>query len=100
MLISLLGCSIMYGKENPEWNTEKIRYFVELPGDAWADGSLLSLVKQNMVARPDATGHIPYTELCKHNECRPELSVLDPAEACALFQLAAKVTHTYSSRRG
>ena len=40
----------MYGKENPEWNTEKYRYYVELPGDAWADGSLMALVKQNMVA--------------------------------------------------
>ena len=71
----------MYGKENPEWGMEKIRYYVELPGDAWQDGSLMNLVKQNMVARPDATGHVPYTELMKHNETRPELVVLDPNQA-------------------
>ena len=95
--------SVMYGKENPEWNTEKIRYFVELPGDAWADGSLMALVKQNMVAHPDAQGRIPYTELCKHNECRPELAVLDPHEACApgpwvACGSAARVQDSHSCR--
>ena len=80
-LTRVQACSIMYGKENPEWGMEKVRYYVELPGDAWKDGSLMDLVKQNMVARPDASGRIPYTQLMKHNETRPELTVLDPNQA-------------------
>ena len=36
---------ILYGKENKEWNMEKFRYYIELPGDIWEDGYFMDLIK-------------------------------------------------------
>lgn len=38
--------------EKREWEQEKVRYYVELPADAWDDGSLLQLIKDHQPLRP------------------------------------------------
>ena len=33
--------SVMYVDQKPEWKMEKMRYYCELPGDIWEDGTFL-----------------------------------------------------------
>ena len=40
---------IMYADERPEWQMEKYRFYVELPGDIWEDGYFMQLIKMNQV---------------------------------------------------
>ncbi|KAI7840859.1 hypothetical protein COHA_005451 [Chlorella ohadii] len=56
---------IQYAEEVPEWQMEKNRYYVELPGDVMIDGEL----------------RIPYGNMLQINQVRPELQVVDPGDA-------------------
>lgn len=38
--------------EKREWEQEKVRYYVELPADAWDDGTLLQVIKNHQPLRP------------------------------------------------
>jgi cell division protease FtsH len=62
---------------------EKNRYYVELPGDAWAEGTLMRLVKAGQERRVWVDGQlrVPYDSLLRLNEVRPELAVMDPGDA-------------------
>ena len=40
---------ILYADERPEWQMEKYRFYVELPGDVWEDGYFMQLIKMNQV---------------------------------------------------
>ncbi len=46
--------SIQYANEVPEWKMEKNRYYVELPGDVWEEGTLMQLIKDNQEKRVGA----------------------------------------------
>ena len=72
----------MYGNENPEWSMEKIRYYCELPGDFWEDGSFMQLLKENMNPQRDARGRLQYDQMRKFDQVHPELALLDPSDAC------------------
>ena len=75
--------NIQYAEEVPEWRMEKNRYYVELPGDVWEEGTLLDMIKENQERRVWMNGElrIPYENLLKLNEVRPELQVMDPNDA-------------------
>ena len=75
--------NIQYAEEVPEWRMEKNRYYVELPGDVWEEGTLLDLIKKNQERRVWMNGElrIPYENLLRLNEVRPELQVMDPNDA-------------------
>lgn len=45
---------IQYAEEVPEWQMEKNRYYVELPGDVWEEGELMRLIKDNQEKRVSA----------------------------------------------
>ena len=75
--------NIQYAEEVPEWKMEKNRYYCELPGDVWEEGTLMELIKRNQERRVwiDGQLRIPYENLLKLNEVRPELQVVDPGDA-------------------
>ena len=75
--------NIQYAEEVPEWKMEKNRYYCELPGDVWEEGTLLALIKRNQERRVWADGvqRVPYDNLLRLNEVRPELAVVDPGDA-------------------
>lgn len=74
---------IQYAEEVPEWQMEKNRYYVELPGDVWEEGELMRLIKDNQEKRVMIDGElrIPYGNLLEINQVRPELQVVDPGDA-------------------
>ena len=75
-------CSrIMYGQPNEEWNMEKIRYYVELPGDLYEDGYFMDLIKYNMNPLRDEEGRIDHHDLLELEQVHTELQVVDPSEA-------------------
>lgn len=53
------ACSIQYANEVPEWKMEKNRYYVELPGDVWEEGTLMQLIKDNQEKRVGGGGEGP-----------------------------------------
>lgn len=69
---------------------EKIRYYCELPGDFWEDGSFMQLLKENMNPLRDENGRLQYDTMRKFDQVHPELAVLDPGEACAPMLLALR----------
>lgn len=75
--------NIQYADEVPEWKMEKNRYYCELPGDVWEEGTLMELIKKNQERREWVNGQlrIPYDSLLRLNEVRPELQVVDPGDA-------------------
>lgn len=75
--------NIQYADEVPEWKMEKNRYYCELPGDVWEEGTLMELIKRSQERRVWMNGQlrIPYENLLKLNEVRPELQVVDPGDA-------------------
>lgn len=75
--------NIQYADEVPEWKMEKNRYYCELPGDVWEEGTLMEIIKRNQERRVYINGQmrIPYDSLLKLNEVRPELQVIDPGDA-------------------
>ena len=64
---------------------EKIRYYCELPGDFWEDGSFMQMLKENMNPLQDENGRLQYDTMRKFDQVHPELAVLDPSEACVPF---------------
>lgn len=75
--------NIQYADEVPEWKMEKNRYYCELPGDVWEEGTLMEIIKRNQERRVYINGQmrIPYDSLLKLNEVRPELQIIDPGDA-------------------
>ena len=77
--------TVQYAEEVPEWKMEKNRYYCELPGDVWEEGTLMRLIKDNQERRVKINDNgqvrIPYDNLLKLNEVRPELQVVDPGDS-------------------
>ena len=73
----------MYCDERPEWQIEKYRFYVELPGDLYEDGYFMQLVKMNQPLR-NADGRRDYTDMLQEGQVTTELVVIDPNDACAL----------------
>lgn len=75
--------TIQYADEVPEWKMEKNRYYCELPGDVWEEGTLMKLIKENQEKRVWMNGRlrIPYENMLRLNEVRPELQVVDPGDS-------------------
>ncbi|KAG7666975.1 hypothetical protein KSW81_000723 [Nannochloris sp. 'desiccata'] len=57
--------NIQYADEVPEWKMEKNRYYCELPGDVWEEGTLMELIKRSQERRVWMNGQlrIPYENL-------------------------------------
>lgn len=83
-----------YCPEMPEWNMEKYRFYLDLPGDFWENGQLLSYLKSRMVKiywDVQAKEYVvPSKYITKVNEVRTELQVLDPSES---WDFLAWLTH-------
>ncbi len=60
---------------------EKIRYYVELPGDLYEDGYFMNLVKVNQGDLRDENGRILHHDLLRSDQTYLELQVVDPSEA-------------------
>lgn len=75
--------TVQYADEVPEWKMEKNRYYCELPGDVWEEGTMMKVIKANQEKRVWMNGElrIPYENLLKLNEVRPELQVVDPSDS-------------------
>ena len=76
-------CSIKFqgGPPTPEWEMEKIRYYVELPGDIFEDGYFMDLVKIAMGPLWDEKGRVDQQNLLEHDQTYLELQVVDSGEA-------------------
>jgi len=70
---------IMYAKQRPEWQMEKHRFYVELPGDFWENGVVMEKIKQGLPHRT-AEGRIQYAWLLQEGQVTPELKVIDPGD--------------------
>eukprot|EP00889_Picochlorum_renovo_P004218 jgi/Picre1/31248/NNA_006602.t1 len=59
--------TIQYAEEVPEWKMEKNRYYCELPGDVWEEGTLMRLIKDNQEKRVMMNGQlrVPYENLLR-----------------------------------
>jgi hypothetical protein len=69
------------GAATPESEMEKIRYYVELPGNLFEDGYFMELVKFNMGDLRNEKGQIMHSDLLRSNQTYLELQVVDPSEA-------------------
>ena len=69
----------------PEWNMEKYRFYVDLPGDFWEQGTLLRYLRERevQVQWDAASGQyiMPYTAFTKLGEVRTELQLIDASES-------------------
>jgi len=72
--------SIVYVDQKPEWKMEKMRYYCELPGDIWEDGTFLKLMKRNQYHRTK-NNRMKYEWMLKEHQVTAELVVMDPNEA-------------------
>lgn len=70
---------IMFAKQRPEWQMEKHRFYVDLPGDFWESGVMMNTIKMNIPHRT-ADGRIEYHQLLQEGQVTPELRVLDPTD--------------------
>ena len=83
------GMMLYAEEDNNELMVEKMRFYVELPGDVWEEGTFMSLIKQhsieNRVIVEGANAHgeltkeyrIPYKDLLEYADVRPELAMVD-----------------------
>lgn len=71
----------MYCQQRPEWQIEKYRFYVELPGDLYEDGYFMQLVKMNQPLR-QVDGRREYRNLLREGQVTTELVVLDPSDGC------------------
>ncbi|DBB13646.1 TPA: hypothetical protein ACH3X3_000668 [Trebouxia sp. C0006] len=71
---------IEYAPEKPEWQQEKHRFYVELPGDVWEEGEMMRLLKGNLAQRTE-DNRLPYDNMLQVGQVRPELVVMDPNDA-------------------
>lgn len=72
---------VYHGASTPEAEMEKIRYYVELPGDLYEDGYFMDLVKIAMGPLRTEEGRVPHHLLLRQNQTYLELQVVDPTEA-------------------
>lgn len=74
-----------FAPELPEWDMEKYRFYVDLPGDFWEQGVLLRYLKERtprVVFDPETRQYVlPYKYLTKVGEVRTELTLLDPRDS-------------------
>jgi len=74
-----------YCPEMPEWNMEKYRFYVDLPGDFWESGIMMRYLrsKEVKVEWDAATGQyvLPHKAFTKVFQVRTELQLLDPSES-------------------
>lgn len=67
--------------EMPEWNMEKYRFYVDLPGDFWEDEVLLAHLRQSeptpLWDKDTSTYIMPFKHITKVFEVRTELQLLD-----------------------
>lgn len=77
-----------YSPEMPEWNMEKYRFYVDLPGDFWENATLMQYLKQRHTAvKWDAESGLyvmPYKHFTKLGEVRTELQIMDAGERWVL----------------
>ena len=72
---------VYHGASTPESEMEKIRYYVELPGDLYEDGYFMNLVKIAMGPLRSEEGRVPHHLLLRQNQTYLELQVVDSSEA-------------------
>jgi hypothetical protein len=48
-LLSFDICSQWFSPEMPEWDMEKYRFYLDLPGDFWESGTLLKYLREREV---------------------------------------------------
>jgi len=65
-------------KENPEWRMEKLRFWCEIPGDAYADGLFMKLVKSAMQVHRLESDRVPIQNQVPGAGTELELQVMDP----------------------
>lgn len=74
-----------YCPEMPEWNMEKYRFYVDLPGDFWDQGVMLRYLRSREVQvmwDADTKQYVlPFEAFNKVFQVRTELQVLDPTES-------------------
>jgi len=74
-----------YCPEMPEWNMEKYRFYVDLPGDFWDSGVMLRYLRSRevQVLWDERAGHfvLPHEAFNKVFQVKTELQVLDPSES-------------------
>ena len=78
--MAVFSGSVVYVEQKPEWQMEKMRYYVELPGDLWEDGLFLKLIKQNQYHHT-SDNRVKYEWMLKEHQVTCELLVLDPNDA-------------------
>lgn len=84
ILFDPVNPNIEYAEELPEWTMEKIRYYVDLPGDVYSEGTFLALIKraqERRVVDEDGNVRVPYADLLRVGEVRPELEIVDPSDS-------------------
>ena len=68
----------------PEWNMEKYRFYVDLPGDFWDSGVMLRYLRSREVqVQWDSESKqyvVPRESFNKVFQVRTELQLLDPVE--------------------
>lgn len=70
----------MYLDQKPEWQMEKMRYYCELPGNIWEDGTFMKLVKRNQYHHTEK-GRVKYEWLLREHQVTTELVVMDPNDS-------------------
>jgi len=54
-----LSCSQWFSPEMPEWDMEKYRFYLDLPGDFWESGTLLRYLREREVQVGERAAAIP-----------------------------------------
>eukprot|EP01025_Chloroclados_australasicus_P034264 TRINITY_DN3506_c0_g1_i3.p1 TRINITY_DN3506_c0_g1~~TRINITY_DN3506_c0_g1_i3.p1 ORF type:complete len:377 (-),score=34.06 TRINITY_DN3506_c0_g1_i3:8-1138(-) len=70
---------IMYCQERPEWQMEKWRFYVELPGDFWTESDFMVYFKKNLPHRT-REDRVKYEWMLQEHQVVPELVVVDPGD--------------------
>ena len=65
-------------RETPEWRMEKLRFYCEIPGDAYEDGLFMKLIKGNMAEHRLENDRVPYMNRLQADQVTLELQVVDP----------------------
>eukprot|EP00879_Flechtneria_rotunda_P018283 GHRR01019180.1.p1 GENE.GHRR01019180.1~~GHRR01019180.1.p1 ORF type:complete len:509 (+),score=127.64 GHRR01019180.1:313-1839(+) len=78
-----------FSPEMPEWDMEKYRFYLDLPGDFWESGTLLRYLREREVQviwdNDSRQFVLPYKHLTKLGEVRTELQLLDSNESWAFL---------------
>ena len=80
LMHSRTACSLTMGSQLPEWKMEKQRFYVELPGDMYADGYFMNRIKGNQIIK-NRDGRMPYQDMLLEHQVTTELQVVDPNDA-------------------